>query len=529
MFAVIILIKYSYQSELVLIALVFSSYIALSLILRVLKMKFSFILLMLNDYLFIGFIIWNSGVLDLLTYSYLIFPILNSRNNIGKKNAIVLYLIPLVLIFFLQSKVDISFFIVFLFFWIINSFDNIKNHFQNFYNQLNTTLDDFLVKENSLDQIHKIYEDIIPLFNSYSLFTKPIQDILCFEISDRNFQIINGSRFFYNIEFESNNIILENNNKIFKNLRITLNNDDINENIILRIKQETFEYVFVFIPKQADGVNSIETDFFYKLLFPFFSRLSHIFNFKKLQFNENRRNFNDIAKKVTYVNNAISSMHFTRNKLSPFTVYLSMMEDYISETDEMQKKRIEPYLKIERKKLKTSLEEILDRANIILEKSNNPFNVLVSKEELFSNLLVKVRESSSYYLRGKNFEFSIEITNPDWAKKIKINDIGIDLVLSNWFSNVNKYKNHEYYGVSVNENELHFTLTFYNSFVAKNEIGEPQFVKDFNSDDRMAILKRNTHGLIEIKDFLDQMNIESFMYTKGAILFFEINFLKIKL
>ncbi|WP_271855974.1 hypothetical protein [Patiriisocius marinus] len=438
----------------------------------------------------------------------------------------ILYLIPLVFLLLFNNKLELSYIIVFLFFIVVNSFEVIKNKFQNFYNKLNTTLDNFLIKENALDRIHEIYDILIPIFNDTNYFSKPIIDILCFQILDVDFKIINGSSFYYEIEFESKSLILRNKESFFKNVNLKLNNKDASENVILRVKQDTFDYAFVFILDKESELIITNKTFFYQLLLPFFSRLSHIFNFKRIQSIDDIKNFNNIAKKVTYVNNAISSMHFTRNKLSPFTIYLDMMDDYNSDISRSEKERIEPYLKSERKKLRNSLNEILDRANIILEKSNNPFNVLNSMEQPFINVLVKIRESSIYYLKNSNFEFSFENFNNDSLKNVQVNDTGIDLVLSNWFSNVNKYKADDTYGVTVYENSTHYTVIFHNSYVSKNYDKIPGFVKDFNSDDRMAILKRNTHGLIEIKDFLNQMDLKNSMYVKDSLIFFEINFLK---
>lgn len=491
------------------------------------KGKLFSLIRLINDYFFIGLTIWSINVLDIYTYSLIFLPILNSQNHTGNRKSFLLYLLPLALIFFIKQKFEFLIGVIFLAFYIINSFEKIKNKYQLFYNELNSVLDNFLVQENALDKIHNIYELIIPIFNKYSFFTKDIEDIICFQISQNKINVVNGSKFIYEIDFSSNDLILKNQKSILYNIELVLNGETVQENILLIIKENLIDYVYLIIPKSNTNLVLARNSFFYRLLFPFFMRMSHIFNFKDIQKIDQRKNFYNIAKKVTYVNNAINSMHFTRNKLSPLKNYLSMIDDYEKSKSEERKDMIEPFLKDERRKLKTSLNLILNRADIILEKSNNPFNVLESKEYSLITVLVKIREQSSFYLNSLHFDFNFKNFDLESEEKVKINETGIDLVLSNWFSNVSKYKADNTYGVTVDQDKDSFILTFFNSLTIWNAKNIPDFVVDFNSDDRMAILKRNTHGLVEIKDFLEQMGLEGKMKVKEEILFFEIRFLKL--
>src|SRR5690554_1108081 len=487
------------------------------------------LLRLVNDYVFIGVTVYSVQIIDIYTIGLLFLPILNSQNHTGKKKSLLLYIFPIIIISLLTKQIEYAVIIPFFAFFIINSFEILKNKYQTFYNELNSSLDNFLIEESSLDKLHSIYDIIIPIFNKHKFFSKDIEKIICFEKSDNSLNVVNGSEFVFDYNIANKNELLDKKKKLIYNAKgITLNSKNIEENVLLKIEKNSIDFIFLIIPNgNSSGIQFSRLPFFYKLLFPFFYRLSHIFNFKRLQNIDNRRNFHSIAKKVTYVNNAINSMHFTRNKLSPLKTYLSMIDDYEKEKSQNRKDMIEPFLKEERKKLKTSLDEILGRADIILEKSNNPFNVLDSEDYSFMSILVKVRDSASYYLRSERFEFIFEKIDTTFLKKIKVNETGIELVLSNWFSNVNKYKASDKYGVVVNENENHYILKFFNKFTNKNPNLVPDFVEDFNSSDRMAILKRKTHGLVEIKDFLEQMGIEGSMNADEEMLYFVICFLKI--
>ena len=518
--------NYSFRFE----AFYFTTYPILFIILfKIRRFHFTSFIRLLNDYLFIGLTILNIGEINILTYSLLFIPILNAQNHSGNKKSILLYLLPISIIFYLENKVSYSYFLPFFVFLIINSFEKIKNRYQLFYNELNGALDNFLMNEDSLSKLHKIYQEIIPLFNKYSFFSKEIKDIYCFQKSKETLFVVNGSSFIFNFSILKEKELLDSNKKIIYDSPITLNGNNINQNVFFKINKNSIDYIFLIVPINVDDkIQLNRLPFFYKLLFPFFFRLSHIFNFKRIQNNDNKKNFENIAKKVTYVNNAINSMHFTRNKLGPIKNYISMIEDYENTSSASKKNMIEPYLKEERKKMKTSIELILGRANNILEKSNNPFNVLDSNNYSFLNILSKVREASNYHLDSSKFIFKFEDFNYDILNEISVNETGIDLVLSNWLSNVNKFKSDDYYGVNVSNDDFYYYLTFFNKFTRKTNKEIPTFVSDFNSNDRMAILKRNTHGLIEIKDFLEQMGIESEMYVEESVLNFKIGFEKLK-
>lgn len=507
--------------------LYFITFIFLFVILYNRDKIYSFLRL-INDYVFIGLTIYSVQVIDIYTLSLLFLPILNSQNHTGKRKSFLIYIIPIVIILFIRNKIDYFLFLPFFTFFIINSFEILKNKYQRCYNELNTSLDNFLIEENSMDKLHNIYEVIIPIFNKHKFFSKEIKDIYCFQKNKNSISVVNGSSFVFDYFFSNKQDLLDDKKKLIYDTKgVIINSKELKENVILKIEKNSIDYLFLIIPDDnSKGIQLSKLPFFYKLLYPFFFRLSHIFNFKRVQTDDNRKNLNSMAKKVTYVNNAINSMHFTRNKLSPLKTYLSMIDDYEKEKSLDRKGMIEPFLKEERKKLKTSLDLILGRADIILEKSNNPFNVLDSEIFSFMTLLVRIRDSAAYYLQSEKFEFIFDEIDFTLSKKIKLNETGIELILSNWFSNVNKYKSVEKYGVIVGEDNEYYILKFFNKFTNRDSSTVPDFIDDFNSSDRMAILKRKTHGLVEIKDFLEQMGIDGSMEAVDDMIYFKITLLK---
>lgn len=483
---------------------------------------------LLNDYLFIGVLVYKSSNIDVYALSYLFIPILNSRNHSGLKKSLLLYAYPIIIICLIQEEFSFWYTYPFIFFIIINSFDSLRNKDQKLYNELNEIMDSFLIEKESFQNLYKIYDAIIPIFNKKNFFMESIVQIFCFEKKDDKLIIINGSVFIWDYQIHPDDIkLLKNKTGISQNIRIKVNNIQYERNVIYccKIDSTIYYYFLMFDPFQSlkNNIKRIVKPYYVRILRPFFSRLSHAIKAHNDQILERKENYEKMTEKTTYVNNAVSSMHFIRNKLSPLKGYLAMVKDYES-SDSDKKIKIRPYMERERKKLSNSLEEILNKANNILEKSNNPFNVVENKMYSIEKLLSILRDVWNYYLPKENFIFKLK-TDRDKIKNIRFNETGIELVAINWVSNIKKYKTDDNYGIIFKEKESSFEVIFFNSF-DDQVIKEPDFVKLFNSDDRMAILKRNTHGLIEIKDFLDQMNIKSRMYCDDGLLYLKLELLK---
>lgn len=481
------------------------------------KKTLSFLRL-LNDYLYIGFIVYFVGKLDLFLWAFILIPILNAGNHSGPKKSILLYIYPIVLIFIINKSVDYYYLIPFFFFYVINGFESYRNKYQALYNDLNDKIDDFLVQKDSFSNLYKIYDEIIPIFNSKKIFHKNVDEIYCFEKKGNTLNIINGSKFVLDFEFQTlsktnkkkEDIILD------KNVPITINGNLYEENILYRCKvRSTIYYYFLMTNKsQENGSFTIPLDKNYGvILYPFFSRLSYAIKSLRDQYYEIKKGYESMTEKVTYVNNAINSMHFVRNKLSPLKSYLAMVEDFNS-SGEDKRKKIKPFIEKEREKLSSSIEEILERADNILEKSNNPFNVTENSNYSAAKLFSIVRGVWNYYLDEEIFRIQIIDIDSIGDKELSFNEAGIELVSVNWINNMKKYKTDDDYGLLFRQEEDYYEVCFYNSInVIKDK--EPEFISLFNSSDRMAILKRKTHGLVEIKDFLDQMNMEYKLFIDG--------------
>lgn len=514
--------------------LVYCIYLGLYIFLHGKEKAFSYIRL-LNDYLFMFFIIYQYNELDLLSYAFLLFPILNAQNHSGERKSLLVYIFPLTIIFIISKEINLFLIFPFLCFFIINSFENYRTKYIKFHENLNSVIDDFLMHDTGAYQSHKIYKDCLPLLKGKP-FNFDIDDIFCFKYDARKnmFNVVNGSKFVWSFEAKVDGRGMfralndKNNIKSYKDISITINKKNLDKNVVFacRVNTEHF-YLFVLTMNIYEILYDNIWSTQYKLLYPLFLRLAKVFEADLRQKTLESTKMLELGEKMNYVNVAVKAMHFIRNKLGPVKNYISMEDDYNNATDEKIKEKIKPFLKKERQNVESSLSLVLDRANFILEKSNNPFVVSVLNKYGIQQLFSEIRRIWGDYGLIENFDFLMEPDNfneKQQRKYVYYNKVGMDLVLTNWISNIFKY-NSGRYGLIIEEKELSYSISFFNSF-KMNQLEDGDFIKQFASNDRLEIDKRKSHGLSELKEFLAQMNIQASMFIDGESVFFTIELIK---
>lgn len=491
------------------------------------KNGFKSILRLIVDYLFISFIIYNLPINNLLISSFLFLPILNSNNHSGNKKSLLLYLIPIILIWSIFKVNKIEIIIPFLTFSIINLFGTIRTKYHNFNEELNSFIDDFFTEGEALKRPHKIYKGVINVFNNSKFILFKTDIILCFKLNNDKMTLINGSKFIWNYQFNNEEDVIQkiktsnSKNVMFLDLAIEIDENKFEKNICFTSNLNEVIYCYFLLQKNDSKMKTLP--FFDKLFTPFFNRLSKVFESYSEQKKLDLLNVIEMDEKINYVTNAISSMHFTRNKLGPIKNYLEMIEDFNSIQDEGQKKLLREIIVKERQKLRTSLDNILDKANYILEKSNNPFNVNDIHQYGNQKLFIELKRIWELYFEGIRPIVKWDISKDRKKSDVKFNLIGLELVFSNWINNMKKYNN-GLFSVELLENETYYLICFNNS--VKNIAEVEEIVTLFNSENRLEILKRNTHGLIEVKDFLNQMNVHYKMSISHNMLTLELKFIK---
>ncbi len=491
------------------------------------KDKWVSILRLINDYVFITFILLQLNDFNIFSFALLFAPILNTHNHSGDRKSILLYIIPLISLFIVLPKFEFWLIIPFFFFLIINSFDNLRSKYFRFQQKLNSVIDDFFINENLYNRPYKIYENAIPIFNNSKTLPKKVSKIICLKVADGRFIIVNGSSFIWQFDILNKEEFfkkIENSNILF-NIELVIDGILIKNNLISIYPINSHFYCYIIISENHESFQQIPFSLFIqKLISPFFHRLSKVFDADLKQKKNELTKLTELEEKINYVTNSVNSMHFIRNKLGPVKSYLAMVEDYNRTSDKEKQKKIEPYLVKERQKLNASIIQILERADYILTKSNNPFNVYQIELYGIQQLFSEIRRVWNYFFDIEPFKINWNVQKDRIKYDVKYNFIGIELVLSNWISNMYKYNNGDF-GVEFNETDEFYNITFYNS-IDISDSNSTKFITEYTTSDRVEITRRNSNGLLEVKDFLSQMKITDKMYSKEDKIYFSLDFKK---
>lgn len=487
---------------------------------------------LIDDYIFIYIILYQYKELDIYSISLIFAPILNSQNYSGKKRSLLLYIFPIIIVCAILKSANYKILFPFFMFWIINYTAQKRVKLIQYYEKITSIIDDYFITNISLYYPHKIYKKCIPVFNDKP-FEFGIKDIYCFRLYNGILTVASGSKFIWSHNINSDlvgEIISKTENErtflIPSKKHIEINNKEITNNIAYTYKldkneNEQIVYIFILSIEKYFFLYNIYDNKMALFLKPFFTKLSKVFESSLQQRSTEQKTIQDMRSKLNYVNAAIKSMHFIRNKLSPIKNYLSMIDDY-NNSDIEKKKKINPFLEEEQKKIKSSLPLVLEQADFILEKSNNPFNIKSSIPHEIEDLVSLIRYIWTDYNLNNNFAINIE--NPKDA--IAYDGIILNLILTNWISNIYKYNKGEY-GIELTETTEVYQIAFHNSFDSEKP-ENTEFIKQFNSEDRLEINKRKSHGLYELKELTSQMSISNKLYIKNKLVFFELAFIKIK-
>lgn len=508
-FAIILLLIFNNEFTTFSYVSIFTLYFAIYLSL----LKYSKLRLF-NDFIFINLILWGKNPNEVIIFTFIILPIINSINFSGQKKSVLLYLYTaitfLLLLCHYNHKLETKYIISnlypissIIFLWLINSYTSLRIKIRNFREELNSVVDNYYLKKEEIKRPHVIYNLLIDIIHK-NIKKNLIEEIICFTSLKNNGDklfITNGSRFIWEFEF-TNKFLIKDLREKNNLLNQELNLDGIVKpyNLILYSKVKEHEYVYALITKRNIPFYYWVIGFF-RTLQPTFNKISTILlSEKKLQDIKNEE-IAKLSERSQYVNRANNTMHFIRNRLGPFSNLLKMLEQFKSIPEEKMD-IFKSLVTQETERSRIELNNIIDRADAMLEKSKNPFlytNVyFITLEKIFTILKRNVYNYFPY--------LDIKINKiPDSKKFILLNEEGFELFLSDWLNNMSKYKKSEVACNFFIENTF-LNISFINDHNLSNDVID-KMIDDLTSQDRNEIMKRTTHGLYIIKSALEDMNI----------------------
>jgi signal transduction histidine kinase len=459
---------------------------------------------------------------------YLLLPIINSPNHTGKKKSSLIPVITFILIIVLYhiytgnalffSGNAVKLFIPLITVLLINSFNSFHVIARNWDEAINQTVEHFNFRTINDKKSHEIYEELIEKLNSIKILFLQIENIYCFKLDMKKKKVIliNGSRFVTSFEFPKKFIrdLSNFNDKTDIKEQIQVNNRLLEHSFMQAISTKR-NYIYIFETKKDCSI------FLYlytkTLLSPILTKISKYLDMESEVLKERYHRVSQIKDKYTYVNFAINIMHYIRNILSPIKNYIALVNKYDNEETKEQKEIINSLIVKQRRRVEQTYKSLMQRASYLLDKTKNPFEIiniddvaLIDIISIISNYHTLIFDSSVKLILERNIRLN---------KIYKLDKNILEIIFADILSNAQKYGKSD---VSLEIIEKKDNTTFKLSNTLKNNKNIDNIIKAYNDENRMEIAKRKTHGLMNVKELLNQLKIENYIYVKNNNFIFNL-------
>jgi hypothetical protein len=471
---------------------------------------------LLNDFIFIIVILLGQNPTEPHLYIFLLLPIINTINFSGDKTSSLLYILSILVYAgiggYYKWKYDaiiplynLRYLVPFLFLLIINAYTAVRMKYRKFSESLMDLVDSYYTEKDNIKNSRKIYKHLIEALGK-SKMSIEFESIHCFTLykgKTEKIVIVNGSTFIWNYKILNEKELLEEVRKhnIYYDAKILLENEVKPYNLVIHVSIGKKEYIFVFVSKQRISVYHRLLGIF-RTLEPVMAKISKIL-LTELRLEEFRSDqLKELADSSHYVSRANKIMHFIRNRLTPPSNLLMMVER-MEQVPEEKRKDFNSILNKEKDRTKLEMKMILDRANDMLEKGNNPFDFRKTERiSIISAYIILSRMYSKYF---PELSIKLNYLTSGESRNVELNETGFDFFLTDWLNNMNKYKKSTVTCELTYKNE-ELIISFCNDHNLKADEAK-KMISDLKNIDRNEIMKRTTHGLYNVKTTLDDMGV----------------------
>ncbi|WP_133116780.1 hypothetical protein [Malaciobacter marinus] len=442
-------------------------------------------------------------------FMMLLLPIFNSPNHTGKKrNNLFLYIFTIfmfLILFITSNTFDLNkfiyIFLVITFLIVITTFELTRSNLFHKIFKVYKEIDNLISKKSNNSQINEIYNLIMNRFSDFS--NVKIEQISCFKKDKNQLNLINSSSFIY--EFKLDLTLLNKERKNFNNIPI-----EINEKKYLSvITISAGEYYFLcLVPYNELKISMYKKFYLYELSRLLFEKVTKIIEQENILAKEKTRHTERLSNKQHYVLEVMNSTHFFSNKLSTIKNFIQSSEDYDNNKFKtIDDKKIKEIIRDERKKAKSSLENISNKMNKLLDKGANPFIPTTTRNLKYKYIFMLIKRLWIQEFNESNIIF-INTCDENFNRKVESNDEIIEFIFIDLLTNMKKYSN-GYQSIEFDFNKP-LTITIKNNIKNYNDqkIILLKTIENFNNNERLEINRRNNFGLSHIKDLSLQLNID---------------------
>jgi len=455
------------------------------------------------------------NILNYLPFTILLFNIPSHSN---RKSQLPFFIILLHLSIFIIDNLNLKLthhFIPFIFyiFIIVNS---IRYFFMSMNEEIISTIGDIFINRITDNNIYKILNEVKKVINDSTLSKIfKLEEIFLFKISENRPILIKGTKFLKNGFYETNllnpNVINDIliNNDILKEINVKIEDVTYSTNYWLRISIKDNIYLFLIC---ISNDSFLFREIIIQKLRPVFDYIIRIYFISDSLINLKNSTSKILKQKITHVLNAQNALHYVRNKLSPITTSIDLMDRYFKNMDNLELSKKE-YIegRLSNNKNNQNINLILDKADILIRGVDN----LISQEDViisFKQFIDELRQHWIYHF--DNFH-EVNVEGDFTGVKVKYNQMLFDFVYTDLIENINRYSLNAKKIVYIKKEKNYISVIFSNKILdyEKNKISLLEIESSYNLEKNDEIYNRKTHGLNFIRMLLRRKNI----YNKISI------------
>lgn len=464
------------------------------------------------DFIFIFLCLYGKSMDNIACITMLYIPIVNAINHTGKRKGHIVYILGLIILYLLLSYIESPKFeiqrVKFSLLAIVPLLFIHKVTSKKWLNNNNTAILQDTINNIIAGNVKKenLYSSIKNIINKRETICKTI---VCFITHDdfQTLHVVNASQFVYNysILLDEKQIKLLKEKKEINNLSFKIEDIQYNYSYCLPIFQDKFlkndsETAYLFTIGYSRNYN-IDIILRYSLNDIFTSFAQYLYNEREIK-QSRIKNFEEIKKKGKFVEKAINTMHFIKNRLSSIQTLTDLINDIEYTSIDENKYNL---LRNTAKRANVDIQSIIHNAKYLLDQDINPFHYINICPQSPRSVLTVLRQvwGNSFptiplSIIGTNFLDQKDLT-------IDIDIEGVEILFSDIIGNMLKYRRDlSLCTLSCSDQQL--SIKFKNDYDDDNKIKE--LIKSYNSNDKKEIIRRKTYGVTNIKSFVADTKID---------------------
>lgn len=446
-------------------------------------------------------VLYGKTPLDEVCFVYALFPLISAITHTGSHSKYWPVLVVTIIYFLIIDRGIVTGHLLVVFLVWLAGIQSWYSHLTNrFLSSITVHIDDYFADNDGTKKPHEIYRDIISEINDY-LGTGYLMNIYSYTVKENNvLWLVNSSAFMWDRTFKVPAKFME----VLKDRKYLYHKDKSTK--FFYVEQRGVSYVYRCelnpLNENISYRNGYVVNYVLELTFGKISTLLA----SEYRITETRRKaFEETKGHIDYVTRALKVMHFVRNKLSPVKTVITFYSS-VDNMDAERAKRMEGRIKQEVKQANTDLAEIINTANYLLDKENNPYGGADVENKNIKFLFVVLSEIVEYHLGGI-VEVSDEIKNIEQRIEVKISTTQLKLLFTDIVSNIERYMKTEY-SVEMSVESDSLVVRFTNDIDSKQESACNELVKDINNRNNEGIVLRKSHGVYNIKAAASVMSVD---------------------